>query len=461
MEIIGSKLLEVIKLKQALVLILFASLLFPQSNINQIIHPLDDKSPALRDKDKSYIVINSDSHFEIPNMLNQFDNSILYQSKLNDYNINLSYKNHHADINSDTVSALFKLGLRQKYHSYKIDLSRKYNKWNAGAGYSINQGNDLFHNYNFYLNRRIFRYFRLEYRYGVETKPAEFDLQYEDFNYLAVNNQNNQSSTILFSFKKNRVKNNIQYERLTYSNKVDNDFDSFEGGKSKIYMDLSGRSGKKLDFYLEYENSLDTMMMDLIKNEGIFYKINIFKVRSQNYLVKFDYKLESGRLNLGYGHKDYKYELSSRINVQDISDNLVERFTVPIINGLDTIKVVQDNLFLFYERKFEHSKYKIGLNFSKNSLYYYHRAGTPPLNPLIPIFVIQKGDYTLNMVNLILNYSFIINKFHIDILLDNMSPLSVINEIDDSKGSMIDDLPSGKRFIMFNQLSLSLSYPLN
>ena len=202
MEIIGSKLLEVIKLKQALVLILFASLLFPQSNINQIVHPLYEDSPTLRDQDKSYLVINSASHFEIPDMLNQFDNSILYQTKLNDYTINLSYQNHHADINSDTVSALFKLGLRQKYHAYKIGLSRKYNKWNAGAAYSINQGNDLFHNYNFYLNRRIFRYFRLEYRYGVETKPAEFDLQYEDFNYLAVNNQNNQSSTILCSFKK-------------------------------------------------------------------------------------------------------------------------------------------------------------------------------------------------------------------------------------------------------------------
>ena len=65
------------------------------------------------------------------------------------------------------------------------------------------------------------------------------------------------------------------------------------------------------------------------------------------------------------------------------------------------------------------------------------------------------------MVNLILNYSFIINKFHIDILLDNMSPLSVINEIDDSKGSMIDDIPIIYRFIMFNQLNLSLTYPLN
>jgi len=394
-------------------------------------------------------------------MVYQSNNSIFYQTKLNDYNINLSYQNLNAEINTDTLSALFKLGLKQQYHSYKFKISKRYYKWNVGLGYSINQAKELFHNYNFYLNRRIFRYFKLEYRYALQTNPTQIDLKYEDFNYSAVNNQNNQSSIILFSFKKNRVKNNIQYERLTYSNKADNDFDSFEGGKSEIYMDLSVRSSKKLDLYLEYENSLDTMMMDLIKNESIFYKMNIFKVRSQNYLIKFEYKLESGRLNLGYGHKDYKYELSSRINVQDISDNLVEKFTVPIINGLDTIKVVQNNLFVFYERKLEHSKYKIGLNFSNNSLYYYHRAGTPPLNPLIPIFVIQKGDYTLNMVNLILNYSFIINKFHIDILLDNMSPLSVINEIDVSKGSIIDDVSLGKRFIMFNQLGLSLTYPLN
>ena len=42
-----------------------------------------------------------------------------------------------------------------------------------------------------------------------------------------------------------------------------------------------------------------------------------------------------------------------------------------------------------------------------------------------------------------------------------MSPLSVINEIDASKGSMIDDLPLGERFIMFNQFGLSLTYPLD
>ena len=56
MRIIGNKLLEVIKLKQALVLILFASLLFPQFKINQITHPLDEKSSDLRDRDKSYLV---------------------------------------------------------------------------------------------------------------------------------------------------------------------------------------------------------------------------------------------------------------------------------------------------------------------------------------------------------------------------------------------------------------------
>ena len=55
----------------------------------------------------------------------------------------------------------------------------------------------------------------------------------------------------------------------------------------------------------------------------------------------------------------------------------------------------------------------------------------------------------------------LINKFHIDILLDSMSPINVINNIDDSKGSMIDDMPLGNRLIMFNQLSLSLTYPLN
>jgi len=42
-----------------------------------------------------------------------------------------------------------------------------------------------------------------------------------------------------------------------------------------------------------------------------------------------------------------------------------------------------------------------------------------------------------------------------------MLPISVINEIDDSKGSMLDDVSIEKRFTMFNQLGLSLTYLLN
>ena len=394
-------------------------------------------------------------------MVNQFNNSLLYQTKLNDYNINLSYQNLYAEINSDTVSALFKLGLKQQYHSYKLSISKRYYKWNAGLGYSINQAEELFHSYNFYLNRRIFRYFKLEYRYAVETKPTQLDLKYEDFNYSAVNNQNRKSSTIRSSFRKNKIENNMQYDRITYSNITDNDFDSFKGGKRKTFVDLLVNPNKKVDFYLDFESSLDTMMIDLLKNESIFFKINIFKTKTNSYSLKMNYKLIKSSFTLGFNHKNYQYELSSRLNIQDISDNLVEIFTVPIINGLDTIKILQDNIFLFYHKKMKNSKYKIGINFSKNSIYYYLRAGTPPLNPLIPIFRIKRGDYTLNMINLILNYSFIINKFHIDILLDSMSPINVINNIDDSKGSMIDDMPLVNRLIMFNQLSLSLKYPLN
>ena len=81
MRIIGNKLLEVIKLKQALVLIVFASHLFPQFNINQITHPLGEQSSDFKDKDKSYLVLNSASHFDIPIMLNQFDNSTAYFKK--------------------------------------------------------------------------------------------------------------------------------------------------------------------------------------------------------------------------------------------------------------------------------------------------------------------------------------------------------------------------------------------
>ena len=172
------------------------SLVFPQFNINHITHPLSDHSYSLGGKDKTYIQLDSDSYFEIPNMVNQFNNSLLYQTKLNDYNINLSYQNLYAEINSDTVSALFKLGLKQQYHSYKLNISKRYYKGNVGIGYSINQADEFFHNYNFYLNRRIFRYFKLEYRYAFQTNPTQLDLNYEDFNYSAINNQNHKSKSL-------------------------------------------------------------------------------------------------------------------------------------------------------------------------------------------------------------------------------------------------------------------------
>ena len=99
------------------------------------------------------------------------------------------------------------------------------------------------------------------------------------------------------------------------------------------------------------------MIIDLLKNESIFYKINIFKTKQNSYLFKMIYKLRQSAFTLGFNQKKYQYELSSRVNIQDISENLIDIFTVPIINALDTIKIIQDNIFLFYGKQIDNSKY--------------------------------------------------------------------------------------------------------
>jgi hypothetical protein len=112
------------------------------------------------------------------------------------------------------------------------------------------------------------------------------------------------------------------------------------------------------------------------------------------------------------------------------------------------------------------SKYKIGVNFSKNNIYYYLRVGTPPLNPLIPIFKVRKGDYTLNIINFNFSYSYLFNKLRFRIIFDNMTPIEIINNSDisqspiNNQNSIDSNISSEDKLKMFTKLYLIISYTI-
>ena len=126
-------------------------------------------------------------------------------------------------------------------------------------------------------------------------------------------------------------------------------------------------------------------------------------------------------------------------------------------------------MFFFYRRNINNSRYNIGINFSKNNINYYHRVGTPPLNPLIPIFKVQKGTYAFNMVNLIISYSYLFNKFNFNIIIDNMTPIKTMDYteniqtedyIDENTGKMGEDISSKDKLLVFTKLYIIITYTI-
>ena len=69
----------------------------------------------------------------------------------------------------------------------QISISHKrYNQWKGGLGYRINKPQEVYNNYNFFIQRDIGDHFTLEYRYAFNTVPTYIGLQYEDFDFVPI-----------------------------------------------------------------------------------------------------------------------------------------------------------------------------------------------------------------------------------------------------------------------------------
>ena len=123
--------------------------------------------------------------------------------------------------------------------------------------------------------------------------------------------------------------------------------------------------------------------------------------------------------------------------------------------------MVQENIYMRYVKKMNDSSFGIALNYCRNNLNYYHRATTPPFNPIIPIVRSSNGDYDSDMLNINLSYVKKMDKMIIHCTLDNMIPLSTTNNLDANEETMLDDLSFPLRFLILNRLQITFSYLLD
>ena len=265
MKAIGNKQSEDIRVK-SIVLFIFISLLYPQFQAEHLIHPLEDSYKSIIDSTTSYIQLDSRNHIDIPGMISSYDNTLTYKTNVNGIGVNIAYQNFHSEINSDTMSTLFKLNLRKKYQSYNIDIHKKYNTWIAGLGYSMNHASDTYNNINAYISRDIGNNANFEYKYTLQTIPTYFTLEYEDFKYTTNNNQQNEIASLLYSYTTNSIASSFQFEKSTYSKPLKDNFDLIQGGNRSTKMDVSVQLDKNITIYSNWMSSLDTMTANFLKD---------------------------------------------------------------------------------------------------------------------------------------------------------------------------------------------------
>ena len=121
----------------------------------------------------------------------------------------------------------------------------------------------------------------------------------------------------------------------------------------------------------------------------------------------------------------------------------------------------QNNIYMRYVKKMHDSSLGIIINYSQNNLNYYHRASTPPFNPIIPIVRSSSGDYDSKMLNVNLSYVKKINKLKFQINWDNMIPLSATNNLNENDETRLDDLSFPLRFLILNKIDITISYLIN
>ena len=193
------------------------------------------------------------------------------------------------------------------------------------------------------------------------------------------------------------------------------------------------------------------------------YSITLISLKKKHDAHSYAIKYQEKKYvyELGYKSQTIQYSFSSRAHIDQISNNLVVIFTVPIINLLDSLNISQNNIYMKYIKKMQDSSFGFMINYSHNNLHYYHRASTPPFNPIIPIVRSSTGDYDSKMLNVNLSYLKKMNKLGFQINWDNMIPLSATNNFNKNDETRLDDLSFPLRFLILNKIDITISYLIN
>jgi len=170
------------------------------------------------------------------------------------------------------------------------------------------------------------------------------------------------------------------------------------------------------------------------------------------------------RNNIEYGYTNLTHntQISSRAHIDEISDNLLAAFTVPKINILDSLNISQHSMFFRVNKPKNNKEISYTVNLSRSDIYNYHRASTPPLNPLIPIIKLRRGDYRVDALNFIIDYTFKLKKYDVTIAFDKIIPFSISyfeeGQEGESPEEVLFDIDKRAYLVIGNEISLYLKY---
>lgn len=394
------------------------------------------------------------------NLIYDVSSKAVYSHNFKTFNARLSYINKNSVLSLNEAS-LYSVDLESRDNLLELRLSKKHNNLVSSFTQIINDsrqsiGGEI--SFSAQLDDRV--YFNAGYL-QVAT-PLMLSIDYEDFSFKYDRDYTSRTAFAGYGLGLGGFEHVLSFKGSNYANKDTLDLNVINGNGRYLLSTLTSNHLKDFKISLSLNEVDDDFSANFYKDEDIFYKINIFKKSLNKYLLSISQNLSKGSLEYGISSLDHSTEISSRAHIDEISDNLVAVFTVPKINVLDMLDVYQRSVFIRFDRPEQSRRSSYMVSLSQSDISNYHRASTPPLNPLIPIVRVRTGEYKVDALNFIADYSFKVGQYDIGFQFKKMIPFNIayIEEGDEGEApeEVLFEFDKRAYLAIGNTLSASLRY---
>lgn len=352
---------------------------------------------SLYDSTGSKLSFNSTNAIIVPKHFSQSSHSVSLSNQIRNTSIQFNLIQYDYSFDTDTLSKPLIIDLRKKYLYFNTRAQFKYYNWKINLGGGIIPSSNWLTDYTLGVSRKYKKVVG-GINYSQEIQPKFYGLGYENFQYAYYSDYRLSKFNL---FHSNNFANLQYWINLDYGKYINMENDQFESSKSGFEnIDIKLEYLLTSNFLINYHflNKKDSLSYSFIKDQLSFFRVNYLegKVRSHELFLEYN---GNGNFFIGTRANQYKLNFSGRLNIQQISDNLFEIFTVPIVNTLDSLELKNFNYYIEYQWQRENAYYQIGLSYTHSPITYYHRITTPPFHPLVPITKIKSDKINLESIN--------------------------------------------------------------